>query len=83
MDMLMAALLLLAGPDEVVLTGTVGERLGSWVLRSEGVAYDLHGVPPDLREGEFVQVVGTVHRGRVCVHMTGIVLRVRSIQRVP
>jgi hypothetical protein len=82
MDILMAAMLALAGPDDVVLTGEVDQRLGSWVLRVDGVSYDLHDVPADLRDGEWIQVVGTVLRKRVCVHMTGIVLRVRSIQRV-
>lgn len=88
MGMLTAAILFLAGPQEVEIT-LIGRLVhqrevegGVWTLRVDGTTYDLHGLPAGLKDGERVEIQGTLSRERVCFHMVGPVLRVRMIRRV-
>ncbi len=88
MGILTAAILVLAGAQDVdiTITGQLRHQRelegGVWTLRVDGTTYDLHGLPADAKDGERVEIRGTLQRDRVCFHMVGPVLRVRSLRRV-
>jgi hypothetical protein len=56
---------------------------GAYILLSEGKQYDLHGDLSGFKDGDLIEVEGTLQPDRVCIHMTGPYFKVLRVKRLP
>ncbi len=56
---------------------------GRWELHAEdGEVYDLEGAGADLRDGQRVEIDGSVDKGMMSIGMRGAVLRVKKARTI-
>jgi hypothetical protein len=53
---------------------------GVWILKQDGVTYDLHGTLDGFKAGDAVEVDGKLHTGGGCIHMCGKIFKVTAIR---
>jgi hypothetical protein len=83
----MTILATLALGNEITLSGELRHEArlegGTWILRSEGTDWCLHGVPEGFRSGDRVTATGRARPDRVCIHMAGPIFQLSALKREP